>query len=144
MRHTSLKMFKCDSQENLGGKLDSIYKSQIPKIHKMPFTTTPPPKSYSKSQTLSKKKNPSQTLPLYLFGSEEQLAVFASVLLRVLEADVRQALAHGARGLVGGQDALPWGHDGVGDAPELGLELRGGVAEVGGHGASVGGGGGGS
>merc|ERR1719384_2236333 len=52
-------------------------------------------------------------------GLEEELAVAHAVRLRVLDVDGREALADGARRLVGGEDALARRRDGVGRGDEL-------------------------
>lgn len=50
---------------------------------------------------------------------EEQLAVLATVLLRVLDADVLQPLAHRASALVSGQDAFPFRNDAMGNRDQF-------------------------
>ena len=61
------------------------------------------------------------------------LPIFSAVFLGVLDADVSEPLAHGAGGLVGGQNSLARGDDRVGDVGQLLLQLGRGVVEVGGH-----------
>ena len=62
------------------------------------------------------------------------LPIFSAVLLGVLNSNVSEPLAHGASGLVGGQNSLAGGDDRVGDVGQLLLQLGRGVVEVGGHG----------
>lgn len=59
-----------------------------------------------------------------VLGGEEQLAVSATVLLGVLDADRGEALADGAVGLVRGEDALAAARDGLGRGRELVAVLR--------------------
>lgn len=49
------------------------------------------------------------------------------------KTDVSKTFAHGANTLVGGQDTLARGNDGIGDLAELLLEGGFGVVEVGSH-----------
>mmetsp|Transcript_19656 Transcript_19656/g.57379 ORF Transcript_19656/g.57379 Transcript_19656/m.57379 type:complete len:407 (+) Transcript_19656:428-1648(+) len=62
---------------------------------------------------------------LEALSPEEELAVGPAVVLVVLHRDLGKALANGARGLVGGKDALALGRDGPGGLNQFSSELHG-------------------
>ena len=70
-------------------------------------------------QGLVKQDHPGDVLLQGVAACEENLAILASVFLRVFQADAFQTLAHGAYGLIGCQDALSGCYDAIRDASQL-------------------------